>query len=61
PPAYARALAAMMPGAQVSQLLMPDVGHYPPLEVPRRFARAMASWIEDTAPQAPRAPAPADR
>ena len=31
-------LKAKMPAANVSTIILPDVGHYPPFEVPERFA-----------------------
>lgn len=31
-------LKAKMPAANVSTIILPDVGHYPPFEVPQRFA-----------------------
>jgi pimeloyl-ACP methyl ester carboxylesterase len=36
--------------AQVSTLVMPDVGHYPPLEVPDRFTDIVANYIEAVVP-----------
>lgn len=36
--------------AQVSTLVMPDVGHYPPLEVPDRFTDIVANYIESVVP-----------
>lgn len=54
PESAARALAGHLPRAQVSQMLLADVGHYPPLEAPERFADIMAVWLEQVAlvPQA---------
>ena len=31
---------------------MPDVGHYPPLESPLRFAKIVAAYIEGATPNA---------
>lgn len=39
-------------GAQISKVIMPDVGHYPPLEVPDRFARFIAAYVEAATPAA---------
>lgn len=40
-------LAAHLSSAQVSSVVMPDVGHYPPLEVPDRFAQLVSTYLED--------------
>ena len=37
--------------APISVALMPDVGHYPPLEVPDRFARLIADYVEAIVPR----------
>jgi pimeloyl-ACP methyl ester carboxylesterase len=31
--------------------MLPDVGHYPPLEVPARFADIVANYIEAVTPR----------
>jgi pimeloyl-ACP methyl ester carboxylesterase len=49
-PASARALAGYLTGTQVSTVFMPDVGHYPPLESPQRFAQIVAAYIEAATP-----------
>lgn len=49
PESAAKALAGHLPKATVSQILLPDVGHYPPLEVPERFADIMTVWLEQAA------------
>jgi pimeloyl-ACP methyl ester carboxylesterase len=46
PESAAKALAGHLPKASVSQVLLADVGHYPPLEAPDRFAAIMAAWLE---------------
>lgn len=61
PPAAADTLAGYLKNAQISKVIMPDVGHYPPLESPERFAKIVATYIEAATPVKPRAPAPADR
>lgn len=49
-PAAARALAGYLTSTQVSTVFMPDVGHYPPLESPQRFAQIVAAYIEAATP-----------
>ncbi len=60
-PPTADILAGYMTAAPVSKVLMPDVGHYPPLEAPERFADIVRTYIQSVTPLAPRAPPPADR
>lgn len=43
-------LAGYLTHAQVSKILLPDVGHYPPLEVPERFAQLIQAYIEAATP-----------
>ncbi|WP_199554267.1 alpha/beta fold hydrolase [Sandaracinobacteroides hominis] len=40
--------------SEVSRVILPDVGHYPPLEVPDRFADIMAAYIESGVPNLPK-------
>jgi pimeloyl-ACP methyl ester carboxylesterase len=61
PPQSAADLAAGLRNAQVSTVMMRDVGHYPPLEVPERFANLISAWLADGVPIEPKAPEPADR
>lgn len=61
PPQSASDLAAGLRNAQVSTVMMRDVGHYPPLEVPERFGDLVAAWLADAVPIEPKAPEPADR
>lgn len=49
-PKAAKALEGYLPNAQVSTVLMPDVGHYPPTETPERFATLTAAYIEGATP-----------
>jgi pimeloyl-ACP methyl ester carboxylesterase len=49
-PATADILAGYLTGTQVSKVFMPDVGHYPPLESPQRFAQLVAAYIEAATP-----------
>jgi pimeloyl-ACP methyl ester carboxylesterase len=51
-PPTADILAGYLTHAQVSKIFMPDVGHYPPLEAPQRFAQIVAAYIESVAPVA---------
>jgi pimeloyl-ACP methyl ester carboxylesterase len=61
-PASADVLAGYLThAAPVSTVFLPDVGHFPPLEVPERFAQIVANYIEAVAPVEPKAPAPQDR
>jgi len=58
PPAAAATLAGYLSHASVSTLLLPDVGHFPPLEVPGRFADLVAAYIDAVTPvDLPRTPA----
>jgi pimeloyl-ACP methyl ester carboxylesterase len=61
PPASAGVLAGYLAQAQISTLILPDVGHFPPLEVPGRFAQIVASYIEAVTPVVPISPRPEDR
>lgn len=49
-PAAAARLESYLTGAQVSRVFMPDVGHYPPLEAPERFAQIVAAYLEAAVP-----------
>lgn len=51
-PAAAGTLAGYLENTQVSTVFMPDVGHYPPLESPVRFARIVAAYLEAATPNA---------
>jgi pimeloyl-ACP methyl ester carboxylesterase len=46
PKSAANSIEAYLPSALVSRIIMPDVGHYPPTEVPDRFAQWIAAFIE---------------
>ncbi|TXS92013.1 alpha/beta hydrolase [Parahaliea maris] len=50
PEAAAVAVARYLENSQISRTLMPDVGHYPPLEVPHRFAQLIAAYVEAVVP-----------
>ncbi len=46
-------LAKHLEKAEVSEFVMPDVGHYPPVEAPERFAQLVAAYVEAVVPQRP--------
>ena len=50
-PAAAEVLAKRFTNAKVTMIQWPDVNHYPPIEVPERFAAAVAAFMAaDAAP-----------
>lgn len=57
-PPSADVLAKYLTHADVSKLMLPDVGHYPPLEVPERYAHIIAAYLEAVAPVARKPAAP---
>lgn len=50
PEAAVNAITRYLANATISKVLMPDVGHYPPLEVPDRFARWIETYVEAGVP-----------
>jgi len=50
-PASADVLAGYLSHSQVSKLLLPDVGHFPPMEVAERFADIVSAYIEAVTPE----------
>jgi pimeloyl-ACP methyl ester carboxylesterase len=56
PSDHARAFAAVHPQAEVH--VFEDCGHYPHIELPQRFNRLLAGWMESTSAQSARAPLP---
>lgn len=46
PEPAADAVEGYLANAPVSRIIMPDVGHYPPTEVPDRFAQWIAAFVE---------------
>lgn len=52
PESAAVALAGYLPNSRISRIIMPDVGHYPPVEVPDRFADVMTAYLESGIPTA---------
>ena len=49
PPATMGVLAGYLKAAPVSTIVLPDVGHYPPFEVPSRFADLTLSYLANVA------------
>ncbi|MET0241205.1 MAG: alpha/beta hydrolase [Sphingobium sp.] len=45
-----KSLEAHLPKAQVSEIILPDVGHYPPLEAPQRFAQLIDAYVQAAVP-----------
>ena len=43
-------LAGYLTNAQISKIRLPDVGHYPPVEVPLRYADLVTAYIEAAVP-----------
>jgi len=50
PVAAGKALAGYLANAEVSMMVMNDVGHYPPLESPAHFATILKSYMEAATP-----------
>jgi pimeloyl-ACP methyl ester carboxylesterase len=46
-----KSLANHLQNAEVSEVILPDVGHYPPLEVPERFAQLILAYLQAAVPQ----------
>lgn len=53
PESALNAIGRYLSNAQISKVSMPDVGHYPPLEVPERFAQMIAAYVEAATPILP--------
>lgn len=53
PESALNAISRYLSNAQISRVSMPDVGHYPPLEVPERIAQMIAAYIEAATPILP--------
>ncbi|MSO73159.1 MAG: alpha/beta hydrolase [Rhodospirillaceae bacterium] len=60
-PPSADVLAGYLRNADVSKIMLPDVGHYPPLEIPERYAQIIAAYLEAATPVRPKSPDPKDR
>ncbi|MFC3592022.1 alpha/beta fold hydrolase [Novosphingobium piscinae] len=52
PESALNAITRYLANARISKVMMPDVGHYPPLEVPDRFAQLLAAYLEAGVPAA---------
>jgi pimeloyl-ACP methyl ester carboxylesterase len=50
PESAANALARYVQNAPISRVMLPDVGHYPPLEAGERFAQLIAAYVEAAVP-----------
>ena len=50
PVAAMKSLARYLPKAQVSEIILPDVGHYPPLEAPERVTQLVAAYFDAAVP-----------
>jgi pimeloyl-ACP methyl ester carboxylesterase len=50
PESAVTAITRYLANAQISKVILPDVGHYPPLEVPDRFAQLIAAYVEAGTP-----------
>jgi len=50
PESAMKAISRYLANARISQVMMPDVGHYPPLEVPDRYAQLIAAYVEAGVP-----------
>lgn len=53
PESAVAAITRYLANAQISKVILPDVGHYPPLEVPDRFAQLIAAYVEAGTPNLP--------
>lgn len=51
PEAAMHILGGYLKNTQVSKIILPDVGHYPPLEVPARFAQLILAFVEAATPE----------
>lgn len=61
PISAAKNLANYIPKAEVSTIIMRDVGHYPAMEVPDRYAALVEAYIRMAAPVRPVSPPPSER
>ncbi len=60
PPAAAQALARHFINASVSIVMIPDASHYPPMEIPDRYASILDAYIRDVAPRPEQRHSPLD-
>lgn len=61
PAPTAARLATYLPKAEISTIIMPDVGHYPLMEVPQRYAGLVEAYIRLATPLEPVSPSPNER
>lgn len=61
PVSAAKNLATYLPQAEVSMMIMPDVGHYPAMEVPDRYAALVEAYVRMATPVEPVSPPPSKR
>ena len=57
----ATTLAGYLRKAEISTIIMPDVGHYPLMEVPERYASLVEAYIMQATPVRPVSPPPRER
>jgi pimeloyl-ACP methyl ester carboxylesterase len=50
PPAAAHVLARHLRNASLSMLMIPDASHYPPMEIPERYAAILETWMTQATP-----------
>ena len=50
PPAAAHVLARHLRNASVSILMVPDASHYPPIEIPARYAAILETYLNQVTP-----------
>lgn len=51
PPRAAQVLARHLVNASVSVILIPDASHYPPIEIPERYAAILETWMTQVTPK----------
>lgn len=50
PPAAAHVLARHLKNASLSMLMIPDASHYPPIEIPERYAAILETYLTQVTP-----------
>ncbi len=50
PPSAAHALARHLKNASLSMLMIPDASHYPPIEIPDRYAAILETYLTQVTP-----------
>jgi pimeloyl-ACP methyl ester carboxylesterase len=51
PPAAAHVLARHLKNASLSMLMIPDASHYPPIEIPERYAAILETYLTEVTPR----------